>query len=482
MSYEITNPKNENFFPGKYSKIEDDCQVLLQKTALDDEKYNENLRKDSELKIATLNSNNLANQNRENKELTSNLLEENSESVSGSNKGDTKKLPTRTPNHKSFDISSSIATFMRFISFRKKKKKFKQVDNSSINTSQVDIVSTQSKTSRTKNDEISVTEKSLKNGREDDKPNVFSRFVRTFSFLYKRNPNPTNNQNFKRSQSLKNYRSARSLSNIKYSSSQSRTFNSAMRQNVNNIKHPMAPIEPTIRRDRAKSDMPIISNTTAQTNHTNLNDSKRSEKNLDETTETILRNVDAKETQRKDMSKEVVSQSSLINRRRHLVSSGQETPAVCGIQNHGNTCFINSVIQCLNNTDLLAEYFVFNHFREDLLQSKHMAKKYGTKGELTEQLAILLKSLWSCMYSSDISMKFKKTVSKHGEQYNGYEQHDAQEFLLWLLDKCHEDLNVELPKSVNKNFLQFKKGYNKKSNNYIKKHNTVSCFQITLKH
>lgn len=183
-------------------------------------------------------------------------------------------------------------------------------------------------------------------------------------------------------------------------------------------------------------------------------------------------------SQRKELGTEVVAlngiSNSAANRRRHLVSSGLETPAVCGIQNHGNTCFINSVVQCLSNTDILAEYFIFNHYREDLAAHKgavsnggksHFLSSGGTRGELTEHVAILLKSLWSVMYSSDISLKFKKIVSKHGEQYNGYEQHDAQEFLLWLLDKCHEDLTVQSPSAkgagqvANKNssFLSFKK-------------------------
>lgn len=32
--------------------------------------------------------------------------------------------------------------------------------------------------------------------------------------------------------------------------------------------------------------------------------------------------------------------------------------AVTGMYNHGNTCYINSVIQCLAATDLLSEYFI----------------------------------------------------------------------------------------------------------------------------
>lgn len=33
-------------------------------------------------------------------------------------------------------------------------------------------------------------------------------------------------------------------------------------------------------------------------------------------------------------------------------------------------------------------------------------------------------------------------MERHGTQYRGNSQHDAQEFLFWLLDKVHEDLNT----------------------------------------
>merc|ERR1719342_917178 len=50
-------------------------------------------------------------------------------------------------------------------------------------------------------------------------------------------------------------------------------------------------------------------------------------------------------------------------------------------------------------------------------------------------------------YDPEISDKFKSLVDKYGSQYKGGSQHDAQEFLLWLLDRVHEELNTATKKN-----------------------------------
>jgi len=137
-------------------------------------------------------------------------------------------------------------------------------------------------------------------------------------------------------------------------------------------------------------------------------------------------------------------------------------PGALGIQNHGNTCFMNAIIQCLSNTEFFVDYFLSGDYRKspsrqsgtltngDLNRSSNrvntryiFSEQNGEQnvrvGSLTERLARLLKSLWACQYKPEISCGFKAIVGEYGSQYEGTAQNDSQEFLLWLLDKLHED-------------------------------------------
>ncbi|XP_006798230.1 ubiquitin carboxyl-terminal hydrolase 31 [Neolamprologus brichardi] len=135
--------------------------------------------------------------------------------------------------------------------------------------------------------------------------------------------------------------------------------------------------------------------------------------------------------------------------------SRERVPGVSGLKNHGNTCFMNAILQCLSNTELFAEYLVLEHYKgeeEDEDQPKtngvHLQKKgLLSKGEVTEQLSGLVRALWTFEYTPQHSRDFKNVVSKNATQFKGNAQHDAQEFLLWLLDRVHEDLNTVNPNS-----------------------------------
>lgn len=120
-----------------------------------------------------------------------------------------------------------------------------------------------------------------------------------------------------------------------------------------------------------------------------------------------------------------------LNRRMTLPDGRQ--PGSVGIHNHGNSCFLNAVIQCLSNTDLLTEYLLSE-------ETKGAIARSGQNCAVTRRLVALVESLWTGSYETDVSCLFKQVVGERAEQYSGTTQNDAQEFLLWLLDKVNEEL------------------------------------------
>ncbi|KAJ3335334.1 ubiquitin-specific protease doa4, partial [Kappamyces sp. JEL0680] len=111
---------------------------------------------------------------------------------------------------------------------------------------------------------------------------------------------------------------------------------------------------------------------------------------------------------------------------------------VSGLRNLGNTCFMNSVLQCLSATYPLARYFMDGSYRKHISRTNPLS----SKGKVAESYASVIRSLWSAEESIVIPTDFKATIGELHPSFAGNEQQDSQEFLSFLLDQLHEDLNV----------------------------------------
>jgi ubiquitin carboxyl-terminal hydrolase 8 len=109
---------------------------------------------------------------------------------------------------------------------------------------------------------------------------------------------------------------------------------------------------------------------------------------------------------------------------------------LCSLENIGNTCYMNSALQCLSNIPLLTHFFINNRII-DLINSKNPA---GSGGLITLTYSSLIQEMWSGKIEKCIPTALKERIDSYTDQFNDNNQHDSQEFMTLLLDVLHEDL------------------------------------------
>ena len=108
-----------------------------------------------------------------------------------------------------------------------------------------------------------------------------------------------------------------------------------------------------------------------------------------------------------------------------------------GLKNLGNTCFMNSAIQCLSNCEYLTKYFLSTFYKKEI----NCSSKYSSGGKIAESYFELLERLWKQGNSCINPYQFYNTFTSYVKMFNDSSQHDSHECLIFLLEKLHEDLN-----------------------------------------
>lgn len=111
---------------------------------------------------------------------------------------------------------------------------------------------------------------------------------------------------------------------------------------------------------------------------------------------------------------------------------------IVGLQNLGNTCYMNSALQCIRSVEELTEYFRCGYYKKEL----NFQNPLGHHGEVAKAYAGFIDQVYANNNSTTVSPRnFKNVVGKYGPNFAGYGQQDSQEFLAFLLDGLQEDLN-----------------------------------------
>ena len=112
-----------------------------------------------------------------------------------------------------------------------------------------------------------------------------------------------------------------------------------------------------------------------------------------------------------------------------------------GLQNIGQTCYMNAALQCFSNTKALTSYFL-NYNNLQYLKSNTITINGTNEPSLVIEYLRLVRHLWCDPPKSAYAPnEFKKAIGKMDSLFKDFEANDAKDFVNFMVMRLHDELN-----------------------------------------
>ena len=132
-------------------------------------------------------------------------------------------------------------------------------------------------------------------------------------------------------------------------------------------------------------------------------------------------------------------------------------PLLIGLNNLGSTCYLNSILQCLNQTEPLTNYFLSDEGISKIKNNNLLLMNDKLSVQLSPSYLEVVNNLWDKKNNNKAysPIHFSAKLNEINKNFILNKPNDSKELLKFIFNQFHKELNKKIPKPIKINKKEF---------------------------